>query len=142
MPQASYSVVVHRPIEEVFAFVADGERCPEWRPGVLDIKRVAGTGLGTRYEQGVRGPGGRRISADYEVTVFEPNARIEFQTTSGPVRPHGSYRFEVTDAGTNVNFALDATLSGLRGMLMRSPVQRTMDSEVRTLDNLKRVLEG
>jgi carbon monoxide dehydrogenase subunit G len=147
MPQASYSVTVNRPVADVFAYVADGEKCKEWRPGVLDIKRAGGsmTGeVGTRYLQGVKGPMGRRISADYDITVFEPSKRLEFQTVSGPARPHGRYDFAPTadGAGTNLTFALDAELSGLRGMLMGGQIQKTMDSEVRMLDNLKHVLEA
>ncbi len=84
---------------------------------------------------------GRRVSADYEITVFEPNRRIEFRTVSGPARPHGRYDFEPADGGTRLTVALDASLGGLRGLLMGSAVQRTMDGEVRMLDNLKRVLE-
>jgi uncharacterized protein YndB with AHSA1/START domain len=143
MPQASYSVTVARPVGEVFAYVADGEKCRQWRPGVIDIKRVSGNGsVGTRYAQGVRGPMGRRIAADYEITVYEPDRRIEFQTVAGPARPHGRYDLEPAGTGTKLTFSLDANLSGLRGLLMGSAVQRTMDAEVRTLDNLKRVLEG
>jgi hypothetical protein len=34
----------------VFAYVADGEKCRQWRPGVIDIKRISGNGsVGTRY---------------------------------------------------------------------------------------------
>jgi uncharacterized protein YndB with AHSA1/START domain len=146
MPQASHSVTINRPLADVFAYVADGEKCKEWRPGVLDIVRATGAmdgGVGTRYIQGVKGPMGRRISADYEVTVFEPNRRLEFQTVTGPARPHGRYDFASTDAGgTNLTFALDTELTGIRKLLMGGAVQRTMDGEVRTLDNLKRVLEG
>jgi uncharacterized protein YndB with AHSA1/START domain len=142
MPQASYSVTIGRPARDVFSYLADGERCPEWRPGVIDIKRVSGDGVGTRYAHGVRGPMGRRIAADYEITVYEPDRRIEFQTVAGPARPHGRYDLEAAGAGTKVTFTLDARLAGIRGLLMGSAVQRTMDSEVRTLDNLKRVLEG
>ena len=146
MPQASYSVTINRPVGDVFAFVADGEQCPRWRPGVLDITRAGGAstgGIGTRYLQGVKGPMGRRISADYEVTVYEPDRRIEFKTVAGPARPHGSYEFASTDdGGTKLTFALDATLSGIRGMFMGGAVQRTMDDEVKTLDNLKRLLES
>jgi uncharacterized protein YndB with AHSA1/START domain len=146
MPQASYSVTINRPVADVFAYVADGENCKEWRPGVLDIKRAGGStagGVGTRYLQGVKGPMGRRISADYDITVFEPSQRLEFQTVAGPARPHGRYDFAPTSdgAGTNLTFALDAELSGIRGMFMGGAVQRTMDQEVKTLDNLKRVLE-
>jgi carbon monoxide dehydrogenase subunit G len=142
MPAATHSVTINRPAESVFAFVADGEKCPLWRPGVLDIKRVSGDGVGTRYAQGVRGPMNRRIAADYEITTFDPNRRLEFQTVTGPVRPHGRYEFEPVEGGTRLTFSLDAELRGLQKLLIGGAVQRTMDSEVRTLDHLKRVLEG
>jgi uncharacterized protein YndB with AHSA1/START domain len=142
MAHATYSVLVRAPVDRVFAFVADGEQCPRWRPGVIDIKRVAGEGIGARYAQGVRGPLGRRITADYEITVFEPNHRIEFQTLAGPARPHGRYDFESVEGGTRLTFSLDAELTGLRKLFMGSTVQRTMEAEGRTLDNLKRILEA
>ena len=145
MPQASYSVTINRPVDEVFAFVTDGEQCKRWRPGVMDIVKATGEahgGVGTRYLQGVKGPLGRRIRADYEITVYEPNKLIEFQTVAGPARPHGRYEFAATNGGTNLTFSLDAELTGIRRMLMAGAVQRTMDGEVRTLDNLKQVLES
>lgn len=142
MPTATHSVRIARPVEDVFAFIADGEQCPKWRAGVLDIKRVSGDGVGARYAQGVRGPMGRRVAADYEVTVFEPGRRIEFQTTGGPVRPHGRYDFEELDGGTRLTFTLDAELGGLRKLVMGSMVSGTMTTEVASLDNVKRILEG
>ena len=142
MASATHAVVIHRPVAEVFAFVADGEQGPRWRSGVLDIKRIAGEGVGTRYLQGVAGPLGRRVAADYEITVFEPDQRIEFQTVAGPVRPHGRYDFAAEAGGTRLTFTLDAALNGLRRLLMGSMVQRTMDAEVAALANVKRLLEG
>jgi carbon monoxide dehydrogenase subunit G len=142
MAQASYSVTINRPPEDVFAFVADGERCPEWRPGVIDIKKISGEGVGTKYAQGVSGPMGRRIAADYEVTVYEPSSRLEFQTTTGPARPHGRYDLAPDAGGTRLTLSLDAQLAGLRKLLMGSMVQKTMDSEVHNLDNAKRILEA
>ncbi|MFI5261428.1 MAG: SRPBCC family protein [Candidatus Limnocylindrales bacterium] len=141
MPQASYTVTIDRPVEAVFAFVADGEKCLQWRPGVLDIKRIGGDGVGARYAQGVKGPMGRRVAADYEITVFEPDRRLEFRTTSGPARPHGRYDLGAVDGGTRLTFALDVQLTGLSKLLMGGTVQKTMDAEVKNLDNLKRVLE-
>ena len=145
MPQASHSVTINRPLADVFAYVADGEKCKEWRPGVLDIVRATGAmdgGVGTRYLQGVKGPMGRRIRADYEITAFEPSRLLEFQTIAGPARPHGRYDFAPTpNGGTNLTFSLDAELSGIRKLLMAGAVQKTMDAEVRTLDNLKHNLE-
>jgi uncharacterized protein YndB with AHSA1/START domain len=142
VPHAEHVVIIQRPVEAVFAYLSDGEKCPEWRPVVLDIHRLSGEGVGAKYTQGVQGPMGRRVAADYETTVFEPNRRIEFQTTAGPVRPHGTYGFEDVDGATRLTFALRVEVAGLRKLLMGSMVQRTMDQEVRALDNVKRILEG
>jgi uncharacterized protein YndB with AHSA1/START domain len=142
MPAASYAVTIDRPVEAVFAFVADGENSRRWRPGVLDIKRVSGDGVGARYAQGVKGPMKRRIAADYEITVYEPMRLLEFQTTTGPARPHGRYDFVAVAGGTLLTFALDAQLSGLWKLILGSTVQTTMNAEVKNLDNLKRLLEA
>ena len=143
MPSASHSVTIKRPVADVFAYVADGEKCTEWRSGVLDIRRASGDGsVGTTYAQGVKGPMGRRIAADYMVTAYEPNRRLEFQTVAGPARPHGRYDFEESDGETRLTFALDAKLGGISGLFMGGAVQRTMDSEVRAIERVKEILEA
>ena len=142
MPEAEHSVTINLPTEAVFAYLLDGENCPAWRPGVLDIKRVSGEGAGAIYRQGVKGPMGRRVDADYTVTSAEPNRLIEFQTIAGPVRPRGRYTLEAQGNATRVIFHLEADVGGLRGLLLGPAVARTMNDEVRTLDRLKDVLES
>jgi len=139
---AKHSATINRPLGEVFAFVAEGENARQWRPGVLDVARQSGEGLGAIYRQGVKGPGGRRIAADYEVTAFEPDRRIAFRAIAGPVRPMGEYQFSPAGDGTTVTLALDATLTGWKSLLMGRAVQSTMLAEVRNLDTLKRILES
>jgi len=141
MPSATGSVVIGRSPEEVFAYVADGTTATSWRPAVLDVEHVAGSGVGARFRQGVKGPGGRRVAADYEVTAYEPPRRIAFKAIAGPVRPTGEYRFEQSDGGTRVTFSLDAQLGFLKGLAMSGAVQRSMDAEVAALGGLKKVLE-
>jgi carbon monoxide dehydrogenase subunit G len=142
MPQATGSVSIARPAHDVFIFVADGTNASKWRSGVLDVALVSGEGAGALYKQGVSGPGGRRVSADYRVTSFEPDRSFGFETTSGPVRPTGRFDFEPADGGgTRVTFSLQAELGGLKKLLMGKMVQRTMDAEVGALSKLKQVLE-
>lgn len=138
---ASGSVVVSRSVGEVFAFFADAENDREWRPGVKSIRRLGALGVGTEYEQTVAGPGGRSISANLRVTAFEPDRRVAFEATSGPVRPRGEYLFDAVEGGTRVTFSLAAELGGLKSLLMSGPVQRTMDSEVAALSKAKEHLE-
>ncbi len=142
MPSATNTVTIRRPPSEVFAFVADGTNAPRWRTGVLDIVLVSGSGVGANYRQGVKGPGGRRIAADYEITTYEPNRRLAFQATAGPVRPSGEFSLVADGDGTALTFSLDAELPFLKRLLMGRAVQSTMDAEVAALEKLRRVLEG
>jgi uncharacterized protein YndB with AHSA1/START domain len=141
MPSAERTITINRPVDEVFTFLADGRNAKLWRSGVLDVDLVSGAGLGARYSQGVRGPGGRRIAADYEVTEYEPNSKIAFRATAGPVRPTGSFTFEGMGTGTVLTFKLDAALGGLQKLLMGGVVQSTMNAEMGALDKLRDLLE-
>jgi uncharacterized protein YndB with AHSA1/START domain len=140
---AENSVTIGRPVSDVFAFVADGTTAPKWRPGVLDVARESGDGgVGSIYRQGVKGPMGRRIPADYEVTEFEPDRLIAFKAIAGPFRPTGRFRFEPADGGTRVTFSLEGELTGVKKLLMAGAAAKTMRSEVGTLENLERLLEA
>jgi uncharacterized protein YndB with AHSA1/START domain len=141
MPEASNTVEIARPPQDVFAFLADGANDRHWRTGVLDVRRKSGEGKGAIYEQGVKGPFGRRIPADYEITAFDPNERIAFRAIAGPVRPEGSYTLQPVAGGTRVTFSLRASPSGL-AKLMTPMVANTIRSEVAQLDALRAALEG
>jgi uncharacterized membrane protein len=142
MPEARHEVTIRRPVGEVFAFVADGLNGPKWRSGILDIAHISGSGVGATYKQGVKGPGGRRVDADYQITAFEPNTRLAFKTIAGPVRPTGEYRLEDVDGETRLTFALQAELGGLKKLVMGGAVQKTMESEVQATERLKSVVES
>ena len=141
MASAENSIVIDRPRSEVFAFVADHENDPKWRPGVLDIKRASGEGQGAVYTQGVAGPMGKRVDADFEITAYQPDTVIAFRTLAGPVRPEGSYRFDDADGATRVTFSLNVNLRGVH-KLMAPMVGKSMRNQVAALSDLKRVLES
>jgi uncharacterized protein YndB with AHSA1/START domain len=142
MLSAEHEVTIKRPPAEVFAFVADGLNAPKWRPGVLDISLASGTGLGAVYKQGVKGPGGRRIDADYRITAIEPNRRLSFEAIAGPVRPTGQFVLDDVNGATRLKFALQAELGGIKKLLMGGAVQKTMNAEVAATERLKQVLEA
>ncbi|CAN5694906.1 hypothetical protein BH18ACT15_BH18ACT15_14740 [soil metagenome] len=140
MPKARHLVTIARPVGDVFSFLAQGENDVRWRPRVLDIAKVSGEGVGATYRQFVRGPLGRRIPADFQITELEPNRVIAFRTIAGPVRPEGRYDLAPAEGGTLVTFSLQADLAGLKRVLAPA-VRKTMRSEVGALENLRAVLE-
>jgi uncharacterized membrane protein len=142
MAHAEGDVTIYRSAATVFDFLLDGMNNPKWRPTVLDIQRVPGTppGVGAQFKQGLKGPGGRRIDGDYEITASEPNSLIRFQVIAGPARPTGTYRLETTGDTTRVTLLLEYAPRGL-ARLMDSIIERTMRAEVAMLANLKTYLE-
>ena len=141
MPSAERTISIRRPVDQVFRFLADGRTATQWRSGLLDVSKTSGDGLGAVYKQVVRGPGGRPIDADYEITAFEPDKLIGFRAIAGPVRPTGSFAFEAMGDATILTFRLDAELTGWKRLVMGRPVQSTMDGEMAALDNLQDLLE-
>jgi uncharacterized membrane protein len=143
MPNAEHTVTIDRPIDEVFAYLSDGHNNPHWRSAVVEIERTSpARGNGATYRQVVKGPGGRRIPADYRITVYSPPRELTFQVTAGPARPAG--RFRLAEAGpgrTTISFSLDLKPTGLTRLI--SPmITKTMRAEVTQLDQLKAELEG
>jgi len=74
------SILIHRPIEEVFNFVADFENMPKWNYFVVNVAKTSAgpVGVGTTYHQ-IR----QSDEQDYKITVFEPNRAVAMHVTSG-----------------------------------------------------------
>lgn len=140
MAHAEHSVTVHRPIGEVFAFLADGMNEPKWRPEVITIRRVSGTGLGAVYAQTMKGPAGRKIAGDFRITRYDEPTRMDFEVIAGPARPTGTYILRDTGSGsTEVTFSMDLKPRGLM-MLMTPMLNRVVKAEVGNLDHLAAAL--
>jgi carbon monoxide dehydrogenase subunit G len=141
MSMATHEVKIERSPHDVFAFLADGENDPKWRPGVADVKRESGEGAGAVFRQGVKGPMGKRVDADYRLTEYDPDSALAFEVIAGPVRPHGRYELLPDGDSTRVRFTLECELSGAKKLMMRRSVEKSMRDEVANLERLKSVLE-
>ena len=77
MTRVSKSVVIPRPADEVFAYLADFSNTAEWDPGVATATQTSDgpVGLGSTFDL-VTLFRGREVPVTYEVTVYEPNSRV------------------------------------------------------------------
>lgn len=140
--EARRTVVIDRPVEEVFAFFTQPDNDRRWRPHVKEITAGGPVAAGSTIHQVVAGPVGLGLPADLLVTAYEPPSRYAFAVVAGPARPVGEFRFDPAESGTQVTFSLRAELRGLRKLLLSRPVQRSMEAELAALDTAKEVIEG
>src|SRR6185503_2743381 len=102
MKPAEETIVIDRPLGEVFAFVTDQRNTPQWQAGLLEVQRLTDgpSGVGTRHAL-VRSFLGRRMEATNEYTAFEADRLVTFKTISGPPL-EASYFFEPAGDGTRL----------------------------------------
>ncbi len=93
----SGTAVIDRPIDEVFAFLADGTNDPAFSPRVQEIHRAGDgpIGVGTVFESRVK-DAGMTTSRRFELTEFDPPRRIRWSERSQNLVtvPEGGYDLE------------------------------------------------
>jgi uncharacterized protein YndB with AHSA1/START domain len=99
------TVVIDRPIEDVFAFLADGENDPKFSPRVLQIAKTTDgpPGVGTVYASTVK-DAGMKTKREFQLTVFEPFTRIRWAELSKNLvtAPEGGYDLVREGTGSRV----------------------------------------
>jgi uncharacterized protein YndB with AHSA1/START domain len=101
--QFEVTTEIDRPIEEVFAFLADGENDPKFSPRVQEMAKVTEgpTGVGTVYRSTVK-DAGVTTRREFRITEFEPPTRIRWTETSENLltAEEGGYDLEPAGEGT------------------------------------------
>jgi uncharacterized protein YndB with AHSA1/START domain len=96
------TVVIDRPIDEVFAFLADGENDPKFSPRVLEIHKTTEgpPGVGTVFASTVK-DAGVKARREFRLTEFEPPTKIRWSETSknAVTAPEGGYDLEPAGDG-------------------------------------------
>lgn len=136
-------ITIDRPIDEVYAVLADPNRIPEWATGALEVKHVSGAPgqEGAIYAQTGRFLG-RPVQLSYKVTGAEPGKRLAIQTVSGPIPIKFEYRFRPVGESTEVHATAEGEASNffkLAEPLLATAARRQMVTE---FGNLKDLLES
>jgi|SRR5215210_1566302 len=101
------TVEVDRPVEEVFAFLSDGENDKRFSPRVLEMKKTTDgpPGVGTVYASTVK-DAGMKTERQFEYTAFDPPNRIRWteRSKNAITVPDGGYDLEPADGGTRLSF--------------------------------------
>ena len=98
------SVVINKPVEEVFEYMANSENNPQWQSSAQEVVKTSEgpIGVGTTYSS-VSQLLGKRLESVVEYTAYEPNKTVAGKVISGPI----PFQFETTfepaaEGGTKV----------------------------------------
>jgi len=114
MSQVRVSLVIDRPIDEVFAFLSDMENNVKWRASQVDVLKTSPGSIrvGTTYRM-VNRIFGRRLETEAEVVEYDPPRKCAIKDRSGRLPLKAQRIFEPVATGTRVTLILDAEPRGL-----------------------------
>jgi carbon monoxide dehydrogenase subunit G len=143
MTTITQSVTVNRPVEEVWAFIGNFENTTRWSRGVLEARQISDgpIGAGSTLQTVVKAFG-RRRTAEYLVTEYEPDHAFAFEVTSGPMTSRARYSVEPAGAGTRLTASGEAEVTGLYKPLAPILVRILEKHSQDDLANVKRILEA
>lgn len=119
MKKVEVRIWIDRPVEQVYAYVADLDRWPEWRTDVVggELLTAGPMRVGSRA-RGLAKILGRTVPIDVEVTALEAGAALGYRPVQGPLRTNNLYTFESRDGGTLVVLTDDLGLNGIFRVLL------------------------
>jgi uncharacterized protein YndB with AHSA1/START domain len=141
--RAEESIFVERPIEEVFAYLTDLERVPEWQTNVLFLQLQSPGGLrpGARLVE-LRKFLGRKVESVVEVTAYEPPHRYTIKVQSGPIPFEISNVFSESGGGTRIDAAVEGEPGRFFGLVEWRVVKAVERELWNSLATLKDILES
>jgi uncharacterized protein YndB with AHSA1/START domain len=140
------SIEISRSPEDVFAYVTDPSRMPEWQGGVVRVERI-GEGpvaVGTRAVV-TRRIGRREVNMTVEIAEVDPPRSFVVRSLDGPVRGENRGTIEPLDDGrrSRVTNALDLQGHGIGRLLVPLVAKRQAQRGApRNMEKLKKRLES
>lgn len=133
------SIIVKRPVAEVFQFVAIDffENRPKWTPGIVKLEKtsIGPVGVGTTGKETIRDSRGRLGETSFTITEYELNKKFGARATSVFIEPgsgenlqakrkspssqtQGTYAFEPLGSDTRITYASQWEVGGFYGLTL------------------------
>jgi uncharacterized protein YndB with AHSA1/START domain len=143
MTHIEREIVINRPIEEVFDFLADGRNEPHYNPHMLRAEQVPdgpiGRGMQFQTEVTTRG---RSMEMAYEITAYERPQRLAARTIKAAIDVQSTETFDPVPGGTRMLWVWEVEPRGvfkLMAPLFGPMMGKRLDT---VLANIKRLLEA
>jgi uncharacterized membrane protein len=135
-----FTVEVERAAQEVFDYMIDLARLPEWQSSMVESHAEGPLAEGVRIAERRRVLG-REVENELEVTAFEPPRRFALKALEGPVRFTVDHRLVENGSSTLLHVVAKAD-PGTFMKLAEPLLARRAEQELRSdFDRLKEIVE-
>jgi len=134
------TIEISRPQQEVFDFLTDLSRVPEWQASAVESRANRPLAQGTRISER-RSFMGRDLETEVEVTAYEPPRRLTLRALEAPLKLTIDHVLEERDGETSLHVTADGKPTGalrLAGPAVESTARRELS---RDFGRLKELLE-
>ena len=136
-------IMINRPVEEVFDFVADERNEPRYNPRMLSSEMLSPgpVGLGSRFRAVMRSRP-RRMTMTTQFTGYQRPRRLALRSHLSAMEIHGSLTFDPVPGGTRMRWSWEVEPHGPLKLLRPLVVRVGARQERSIWENLKGLLES
>ncbi len=136
-------IVIGRPVEEVFDFVADQRNEPQYNPRMVRAAKITDgpVGRGTVFQSAARSMG-RIAEMRIELTGYDRPSRLASRTTTRQADIEGILTFEPALSGTRMRWSWRVRPKGAVRVLASAIAWMGRRQEQRIWGSMKRYLEN
>jgi carbon monoxide dehydrogenase subunit G len=136
-------IVIHKPSDEIFAFLTQPESHPRFVPGLIEFRLVSNEMGADARLTGIRRDFGLRQRLEYRVSTFEAPRTFALTGRAGPLEGTATYRLSPLGPDqTELVFEIEGRIRGplrVADRLLGPLLRRAADE---TPANLERVVEA
>ena len=142
MIKVEKSIVINKPVEEVFSFVTAAGNYTKWQAGVTDIIEGGPRNtVGSQFTE-VRKFMGQEMRTTLELTEFVPNTKWVAKVVKGPVPYEVNMTFQAVEGGTKVITCVDGEPKGFFKLAEGMVAGQLEKSLAEDEQKLKEILEA
>ena len=136
------SIIINRPIEDVWKILSNIENMPKWDRGVIKARQTSegAAGVGSTV-QVVRQMLGRQRIANFRVSEYVPNRMLAIQGNLGHITVQTGFTFEPVGGGTRLTQPSEIEIGGWWKWIIPILLPMLNRDGNEDLANLKRIIE-
>jgi uncharacterized protein YndB with AHSA1/START domain len=131
---------IARPPADVFAYLTDVEKLPDWQSSLREAHADGPLAEGSRLVE-KRSLFGRNAETEHEVTAFEPGRRLTLKTIRGPVQLEVDHELEPAGDGTKLRVRAEGRPTGILRVAGPALTAAARQELKRDFERLKKILE-